>query len=83
MRVCENGHYVGDATLKSCGDCGGKVTTGHKVSLFLPDDLWKAVGQDARIVDESLSAQIVRHVIRDRDRKRPRAARTRAKAKGA
>lgn len=83
MRVCANGHFVGDAKAKVCQACAERVTAGHKVSLFLPDDLYKAVHQDARVVGESISAQVVRHIIRDRDRKRPRATKPRAKAKGA
>lgn len=73
MRVCENGHFIGDES-KTCGACGEKVTAGRKVSLFLPAALHRELSTDAKTVGESLSAQIVRHIHRDRNRRRPAAA---------
>lgn len=70
MRVCENGHYIG-ATAKAC-TCGGKISGGRKVSLFLPEKLADAITADARTMDESISAQIVRMIYRARERKQPR-----------
>lgn len=78
MRVCENGHYIGDAAAKVC-TCGGKISAGARVSLFLPEPLHRALAADARTMDESISAQIVRLILRARDRKPHR----KPKAKGA
>jgi hypothetical protein len=68
---CINGHYLGGKE-KACA-CGGRIETGRKVSLFLPESLHEAIAADARTLDESISAQIVRLILRARDRKRPRA----------
>jgi len=73
MRICISGHFIGDGA-KTCAICGGRVTSGKKVSLFLPDALYKDLSQDAKTLGDSLSVVIVRHIQRDRSRK--------AKAKG-
>lgn len=77
MRVCENGHYIGDDDAKVC-TCGGRITEGKKISLFLPVALHRVINADAKTLDESISAQIVRMIHRARDRKRPRVKKAKA-----
>jgi len=68
--VCENGHFLGK---RGACPCGGSVGAGKKISLFLPLPLHKELAADADTMDESISAQIVRLIIRARSRKVKRA----------